>query len=63
MRKSVVTYKIEVAEFETRDWVSLGLVEQTFDEVRMYVCVVKRLYPGCHVRALEMLSSETVVEV
>lgn len=63
MRKSVVTYKIEVAEFETRDWVSLGLVEQTFDEVRMYVCVVKRLYPGCHVRALEMVSSETVVEV
>lgn len=58
-----MTYKIEVAEFETRTWVSVGLVEQTLDEVRMYVCVVKRLYPGCHVRALEMLSSETVVEV
>ena len=58
-----MTYKIEVAEFETRTWVSVGLVEQTLDEVRMYVCVVKRLYPGCHVRALEMLSSEIVVEV
>lgn len=58
-----MTYKIEVAEFQSRTWVSIGLVEQTLDEVRMYVCVVKRLYPGCHVRALEFLTSEMVVEV
>lgn len=58
-----MTYKIEVAEFQSRTWVSVGLVEQTLEEVRMYVCIVKRLYPGCHVRALEMVSSETVAEV
>lgn len=58
-----MTYKIEVAEFETRSWISVGMVEQTLEEVRMYVCVVKRLYPGCHVRALEMLTSHTVAEV
>ncbi|MEN9879622.1 MAG: hypothetical protein RIQ55_268 [Pseudomonadota bacterium] len=58
-----MTYRIEIAEFQTRAWVSVGLVEQTLDQVRMYVCVVKRLYPGCHVRALELRSSETVAEV
>lgn len=63
MKGNIMTYRIEVAEFETRTWVSVGLVEQTLNEVRMYVCVVKRLYPGCHVRALEMINSEIVVEV
>jgi len=58
-----MTYKIEVAEFKTRSWISVGLVEQSLEEVRMYVCVVKRLYPGCHVRALETLTSHTVAEV
>lgn len=58
-----MTYQIEVAEFNSLSWVSVGLVEQTLDEVRMYVCIVKRLYPGCHVRALEMLTSLTVAEV
>lgn len=58
-----MTYKIEVAEFETRSWISVGMVEQTLEEVRMYVCVVKRLYPGCHVRALEVLSNLTVLEI
>lgn len=58
-----MTYRIEVAEFQTRAWVAVGLVEQTLDEVKMYVCVVKRLYPGCHVRAMELISGEAVVEV
>lgn len=58
-----MTYKIEVAEFETRSWISVGLVEHTLEDLRMYLCVVKRLYPGCHVRALEMLSSQTIAEV
>ena len=58
-----MTYRIEVAEFQSTAWVSVGLVEQPLDELRMYVCVVKRLYPGCHVRALELLTSETVVEL
>lgn len=58
-----MTYKIEVAEFKTRTWVSVGLVEQTLDEVRMYVCVVKRLYPGCHVRALELMTHKMVAKV
>ncbi len=58
-----MTYRIEVAEFETRTWISIGMVEQTLEDVRMYVSVVKRLYPGCHVRALEMLTSHTVVEI
>lgn len=58
-----MTYRIEVAEFQTRSWVSVGMVEQTLDDVRMYVCVVKRLYPGCHVRALDLLTLHTVAEV
>lgn len=58
-----MTYRIEVAEFQTRCWVSVGMVEQTLDDVRMYVCVVKRLYPGCHVRALDLLTQHTVAEV
>lgn len=58
-----VAYRIEVAEFETRAWVAVGVVEQSLNEVKMYICVVKRLYPGCHVRALEFLSGETVAEV
>jgi hypothetical protein len=58
-----MTYKIEVTEFKSRKWISLGLVEHTLEDLRMYLCVVKRLYPGCHVRALEMLTRRTVVEV
>jgi len=58
-----VAYRIEVAEFETRAWVAVGVVEQSLNEVKMYICVVKRLYPGCHVRALEFLSGEIVAEV
>lgn len=58
-----MTYKIEVAEFATREWMSMGVVEQSLEELRMYICVVKRLYPGCHVRAVDMISSETVAEV
>jgi len=58
-----MTFRIEVAEFQTMNWVSVGMVEQSLDEVKLYVCVVKRLYPGCHVRALELLSLEAVVEV
>lgn len=58
-----MTFKIEVAEFQTMNWVSVGMVEQSFDEVKLYVCVVKRLYPGCHVRALEMVSQDAVIEV
>lgn len=58
-----MTYRIEVAEFQTRKWVSIGMVEQTLEDVRMYLSVVKRLYPGCHVRALEVLTRHTVVEI
>ena len=63
MKEAIMTYRIEVAEFETRTWMSVGLVEQTLAQVRLYVCIVKRLYPGCHVRALETLTDETVAEV
>ncbi|MGV0998320.1 MAG: hypothetical protein ACOYBQ_03215 [Fluviibacter sp.] len=58
-----MTYRIEVAEFKTMAWVSVGLVDQTLDDVRMYLCIVKRLYPGCHVRALDLLSRQTVSEI
>lgn len=56
-------YRIEVAEFETRNWVNLGLVEQTVEQVQMYICIVKRMYPGSHVRAIDLKTSGTVVEV
>lgn len=56
-------FRIEVAEFETRNWVNLGLVEQTIEQVRMYICIVKRMYPGSHVRALNLDTSDTVAEV
>lgn len=58
-----MTYRIEVAEFETREWSSVGWVDQTLEEIKIYVCIVKRLYPGCHVRALEVATGELVVEV
>lgn len=56
-------FRIEVAEFETRNWVNLGLVEQTIEQVRMYICIVKRMYPGSHVRALNLDTSDTAAEV
>lgn len=56
-------FRIEVAEFETRNWVNLGLVEQTIEQVRMYICIVRRMYPGSHVRALDVETSAAVAEV
>ena len=56
-------YRIEVAEFETLNWVNLGLVEQTVEQVRMYISVVRRMYPGSHVRALDLETREIVAEV
>jgi len=56
-------YKIEVAEFQTRNWVNLGLVEQTLEQVQMYICIVRRMYPGSHVRALDLKTRNTVAEV
>lgn len=58
-----MTYRIEVSEFQTSTWVSVGLVEQTLEEVRMYICVVKRIYPGCHVRALDIIKNELIAVV
>lgn len=59
----IMIYRIEVAEFETQNWVNLGLVEQTIEQVRMYVCVVRRMYPGSHVRAIDSESRKTVAEI
>lgn len=56
-------YRIEVAEFQTRNWVDIGELKQTIEHVRMYICVVKRMYPGSHVRALDLKTSDTVAEV
>ena len=56
-------YRIEVAEFETRNWVNLGLVEQTLEQVRMYICIVRGMYPGSHVRALDLETRDTIAEV
>ena len=56
-------FRIEVAEFETRNWVNLGLVEQTIEQVWMYICIVKRMYPGSHVRALDLNTRQAVAEV
>ena len=58
-----MTYRIEVAEFQTQTWVPLCLVEQTPEDLRMYVSVVKHMYPGSHVRAFELPEDRKVVEV
>lgn len=58
-----MTYRIEVAEFETRTWVAVGLVEQTLAQLRMYLSVVKHMYPGSHVRACDLKNGMTVLEV
>lgn len=55
-----MSYRIEVADFNSNDWVSVGLVDKTDREVRLYVCVVKRLYPGCRVRAVRPETEELV---
>lgn len=58
-----MTCRIEVAGSQSNDWVSVGLVEQSDDEVRQYVCVVKRLYPGCRVRALNSVTQALIAIV
>ena len=55
-----MVYKIEVAEFLSAEWVSVGMIEKTETDLRMYVCIVKRIYPGCRVRALDSSTSELV---
>lgn len=55
--------RIEVAEFQTQNWVNLGLVEQSIEHVRMYICVVQRMYAGSHVRALDLQTRATVAEI
>lgn len=56
-------YRIEVEEFQTHNWVNLGLVEQTIEQLRMYLCVVRGMYPGSHVRAIDSETKDTVAEV
>lgn len=56
-------YRIEVAEFQTQNWVNIGLVEQTIEQVRMYLCIIRRVYPGAHVRAIDFETRDTVAEV
>jgi hypothetical protein len=58
----IMIYRIEVAEFHTHNWVNLGLVEQTIEQLRMYLCVVRRMYPGSHVRAIDPATKATVAE-
>lgn len=59
----IMIYRIEVAEFETHNWVNLGIVEQTIEQVRVYVGVVRGMYPGSHVRAIDSETKDTVAEV
>lgn len=45
-------YRIEVSEFESVDWVLLGTIEKTERELDLYLCLIRRLYPGSRVRAV-----------
>lgn len=56
-------YKIEVAEFQTHNWLNLGLVDKTIEQLKLYICIVRRMYPGSHVRAVDVKTHDTVAEI
>jgi len=62
-REGVVTYRIELAEYMTDDWVRVALVEKTLSDLETYVCIIKRMHPGCRVRVFNANTDEMVIQV
>ena len=48
-----MTYRIELSEYRTDEWIKLKTVKQSMAELKIYLCIIKRLYPGSRVRAFD----------
>jgi hypothetical protein len=56
-----MTYKIEVKNPTSAEWVLLELIEISLIEIASYVQKIKRIYPEYLVRAYDTLRGNTVV--
>lgn len=54
-------YKIEVRIPSTREWVSVETGVMAINQIKKQVALIKRIYPEYIVRALDVLSSRTLV--
>lgn len=58
-----MTYRIELAEYQTDDWIIVALVDKTISDLKAYVCIIKRMHPGSRVRAFSVNTNEMVIQV
>lgn len=58
-----MTYRIELAEYPSDDWIIVALVEKTMSDLRNYVCIIKRMHPGSRVRVFNVNTNEMVIQV
>lgn len=56
-----MTYKIEVRNPDSNEWVLLELIEKSVAEIVQYVHKIKRIYPEYMVRAFDTLRGNTLV--
>ena len=56
-----MTYKIDVRNPTSTEWVLLELIEISLVEIAHYVQQIKRIYPEYLVRAYDTLRGNTVV--
>lgn len=58
-----MTYRIELAEYLTEDWVKVAEVDQSMKELTIYLCIIKRMHPGSQVRACDSCTNEVALQV
>lgn len=55
-----MNYRIELAEYQSDQWIPIAVVDKALQDLKTYLCIVKRMHPGSQVRALDMHTSQTV---
>ncbi len=58
-----MTYKIEVCNPSSHEWVALEFLETSLADLKKRVQKIKQIYPDYLVRALDSVSAQTVAFV